>query len=496
MVLIKELNQKIVIAAILVSFGLIVGSIYLHIRQKHHFGRLNIGDDRVHPTTGVDIFPKDGDDTGSTESVIKSTKQFIQNIEEDYSSANSGEYANDESYTTMSQYGGMNSAEQSDEFTSSDSYVVDNDYANDYSTASNVQSFSGNAMDVISDKCLKCLCVTASDCRPVKCQTTDPCGVYGISKLYWIDGGKQVVKDKRSMNNTEEEEHNDYLRCVVNDACAKNTINSYLKRYRRDCNKDGVIDCADFISLHVFGPSGCTYQKFPLIQKFRMNQCLKEMNLTSITYIKMLTSQRKQQLSIAVTSICLILVIGMAFRHFGHGTHFNHKVKLVSEKMKAKEATSENVKIILLENMTNGSNGTRRKSSDNKIQPMDEQCMHCLCTTINDCKPVKCLKTYTCGIFEISHSYWMDSGKTVLNGNLNYYTGGEEEFRDYLQCINDDKCSRETVIKYMQRFQEDCNKDGVIDCYDYIALHLLGPKGCKTQPLAAYHKMRMHLCLK
>ncbi|XP_061396449.1 uncharacterized protein LOC133332084 [Musca vetustissima] len=246
MVLTKEINQKIVIAAILVSFGLIVGSIYLHIRQKHHFGRLNIGDSRVQPTAGVGI------------------------------SGNSKEYANDEAYTTMTHFSELDSGENLDEETSTDSYVVDNDYTNNYSIEySNSNEDIQTTENEISSKCLQCLCKTVSDCRPVKCATVDPCGIYGISKFYWIDGGKQIANDsKTEYNEEEDDEHRDYLQCVNNDKCATDTVNAYLKRYNRDCNNNGIIECEDYIALHVLGPSGCANRELSIMHKIRMNSCL------------------------------------------------------------------------------------------------------------------------------------------------------------------------------------------------------------------------------
>lgn len=55
MPLTKEKNRRIYITAFVISFLLIVGSIYLHLRQKTHLGRMsfNLDRDRVKPTSGV-----------------------------------------------------------------------------------------------------------------------------------------------------------------------------------------------------------------------------------------------------------------------------------------------------------------------------------------------------------------------------------------------------------------------------------------------------------
>ncbi|XP_073838566.1 invertebrate-type lysozyme-like [Musca autumnalis] len=181
-------------------------------------------------------------------------------------------------------------------------------------------------------------------------------------------------------------------------------------------------------------------------------------------------------------------------RHNGQFCRSNHKTEQKFKNSTANKTKIESIKVMLLTHTDKPLESVN--VSDAKAGTMDEKCFRCLCTTINDCKPVKCLRNHTCGIYEISRSYWIDSGKNVLDDNTNYYLGEEDEFSAYLKCVNNIKCSRKTVTKYMQRYQDDCNNDGIIDCRDFIALHLLGPHGCKTKPIAIYHKMRMELCLK
>ncbi|XP_015371381.1 PREDICTED: uncharacterized protein LOC107167012 [Diuraphis noxia] len=52
-------------------------------------------------------------------------------------------------------------------------------------------------------------------------------------------------------------------------------------------------------------------------------------------------------------------------------------------------------------------------------------------------------------------------------------------FSAYQKCANDPTCAKQSVISYMHRFAQDCNNDGVIDCYDFAAIHKLGGFGCK-----------------
>lgn len=47
MVLTKAISQRVLVAASVISLLLIAGSVYLHLRQKPHLGRMNRGNGRV-----------------------------------------------------------------------------------------------------------------------------------------------------------------------------------------------------------------------------------------------------------------------------------------------------------------------------------------------------------------------------------------------------------------------------------------------------------------
>lgn len=44
-----------------------------------------------------------------------------------------------------------------------------------------------------SDFCLRCLCMTINECRTTYCSSDNPCGLYKISKVYWMDAGKPTI---------------------------------------------------------------------------------------------------------------------------------------------------------------------------------------------------------------------------------------------------------------------------------------------------------------
>lgn len=46
----------------------------------------------------------------------------------------------------------------------------------------------------------------------------------------------------------------------------------------------------------------------------------------------------------------------------------------------------------------------------------------------------------------------------------------------------------------MRRFAQDCNGDGVVNCYDYAAIHKFGGYGCSS-PLPDWYRSRFDQCL-
>lgn len=66
-----------------------------------------------------------------------------------------------------------------------------------------------------------------------------------------------------------------------------------------------------------------------------------------------------------------------------------------------------------------------------------------------------------CGPFLLSWGYWADGGKSG-NG------------LDYVSCANNKTCAGLSVQGYMNKWNKDCNNDGVIDCTDFALIHKLG----------------------
>ena len=107
---------------------------------------------------------------------------------------------------------------------------------------------------------------------------------------------------------------------------------------------------------------------------------------------------------------------------------------------------------------------------------MSSECMECICEAASGCNlEAKCTGLpldetgRTCGPFQLSSNYWR------LGGRI----GG-----DFETCVTEKECAEKTVTRFIQRMAFDCNEDGVVDCLDYAAIHRAGPKSCNTQWLS------------
>lgn len=78
------------------------------------------------------------------------------------------------------------------------------------------------------------------------------CGPFQISYTYWAEAGKPG-------NNLSSR---DYEKCVRDKSCAEQTVRAYFKKFKRDCNNDGSIDCLDMAALHKGGPTSCSSDWF------------------------------------------------------------------------------------------------------------------------------------------------------------------------------------------------------------------------------------------
>ncbi|RZF38433.1 hypothetical protein LSTR_LSTR011923 [Laodelphax striatellus] len=117
-----------------------------------------------------------------------------------------------------------------------------------------------------------------------------------------------------------------------------------------------------------------------------------------------------------------------------------------------------------------------------RVEPVTEICLGCICEAVSNCNRSLACEGDVCGIFRITWAYWADAGKpTILNDDPN--ADGA-----YSRCTNDPVCAGKAVTNYMNKFAQDCNGDGVVNCYDYAALHRHGGYGCRQALDAQYNE--------
>ena len=81
---------------------------------------------------------------------------------------------------------------------------------------------------------------------------------------------------------------------------------------------------------------------------------------------------------------------------------------------------------------------------------------------------------FICGPFQVDWEYWSEAGKPGNRPDLS-------NLENFQQCLTNRQCAEETVRGYMAKFRKDCNEDGSIDCNDFAALHIAGPRSCNAQ---------------
>ncbi|XP_023724511.1 lysozyme [Cryptotermes secundus] len=105
-------------------------------------------------------------------------------------------------------------------------------------------------------------------------------------------------------------------------------------------------------------------------------------------------------------------------------------------------------------------------------QPVSELCLGCICEAISNCNRSLGCNGDVCGLFRITWAYWADAGKPVIAQDNADNEGA------YVRCVTEPFCAATTVQGYMAKFGKDCNGDGIVNCFDYAAIHRLGGYGC------------------
>lgn len=170
------------------------------------------------------------------------------------------------------------------------------------------------------------------------------CGQYQLSYTYWAEAGKP------GNNNGGK----DYEKCAKDRSCSEQAVRAYFKKFKRDCNNDGLIDCLDMAALHKGGPTSCSSDwiyKSKFWQAFNKTECITQRDSTDNQQLK--SDQLDQPDSL--------------------------------------------------------SNGQRPM----KNQSLTSECLDCICDAVSGCNTSvnNCGSGTVCGPFAISQAYWKDGRK-------------------------------------------------------------------------------------
>ncbi|XP_033331203.1 lysozyme [Megalopta genalis] len=111
---------------------------------------------------------------------------------------------------------------------------------------------------------------------------------------------------------------------------------------------------------------------------------------------------------------------------------------------------------------------------------ISKTCFGCICEAASGCNVTIGCNESVCGPFRITWAYWSDAGKPNIENSPGQTGDG------YLQCVNDPYCAARAVQGYMEKFAQDCNGDGNINCDDFLRIHRLGGYGCSSALNAKY----------
>ncbi|XP_043254615.1 lysozyme-like isoform X1 [Colletes gigas] len=119
---------------------------------------------------------------------------------------------------------------------------------------------------------------------------------------------------------------------------------------------------------------------------------------------------------------------------------------------------------------------------------ISKTCFGCICEAASGCNVTLGCDGSVCGAFRITWGYWADGGKPKLENS-------DQDKDAYSRCVNDPYCAARAVQGYMDKFAQDCNGDGNINCDDFLRIHRLGGYGCSA-PLEAKYENTYKLCMK
>lgn len=368
-----------------------------------------------------------------------------------------------------------------------------------------------NGPAVVPPQCLRCLCAASTGCDLKRPCIGDHCGPYLISWNYWSDAGRPGK---------------DFVSCALNRACAEEAIQGYMRKWTRDCNGDGIVDCDDFAAIHKLGPHMCRSEAITSTAYWREYEKCESSARSG-------TSHHVGSPSVAVGDLRRpergFNDIPILPDHERRGPppppqpnngnlNFNRNINnnvpsnlrsplsfpppfffnndgspaaasittprpaldlpLITPRRRlyAPSATPDSPVPISREGRSSDVvGGNLIDSGKPSRQELTKECMECICDASSGCNlqatcPLDGGSSphlpKTCGPYQFDRNYWTLSGRPG---------------RSFESCANDKACSEETVGRFTHQMAFDCNEDGVIDCLDYASIHRVGPKSCNSQ---------------
>ncbi|XP_049876210.1 lysozyme 2-like [Pectinophora gossypiella] len=102
----------------------------------------------------------------------------------------------------------------------------------------------------LNESCIRCLC-HISGCDTGHGCSEGYCGPFYISRVYWADAGKPTLPEDDPNREKSFED------CARNYHCSIKIVTSYLAKFGKDCNYDGVTDCYDYMMINHNGGGAC-----------------------------------------------------------------------------------------------------------------------------------------------------------------------------------------------------------------------------------------------
>ncbi|RWS12528.1 Destabilase-like protein [Dinothrombium tinctorium] len=283
---------------------------------------------------------------------------------------------------------------------------------------------------MVPKECLKCICEASSNCNLKQQCFNGHCGPYLISQKYWIDGGKLG---------------SDHVQCTTNKTCAERSIQNYMLKYYKDCNNDGIVDCDDFAAIHKLGPD-CNSQSLYFSEYWK-----------HFEYCSVMEPTARRELPPV-----------NFYTYIRRPTEGNRVVTTSTSKPKIKKFNfpKYTVKPIKL-----------TKQFSNLLVDVSEGCLECICEASSGCQVsnfTSCENDQSaCGVYQIDKVYWAASGRYGYRGAAN----------DFERCAKNKQCAGEIVRRYLSKHAFDCNRDGHLNCVDFVLIHKKGPKYCADKDI-------------